>query len=161
MFISRVKVGQPLDGSRFRTSVGMKWEGSSRIRRSSSLKLRQGKASAPRSRPEPEVAAMPQALPDIPTPPLSFLSVRNFCVLAGLALVVILLVLGMVRSNHQAVAFSYEISELTQKKLKLIETNRRLGSELAAVSSLEQLEKATRTRLDLISPQQGQIVVID
>lgn len=159
MFISRAKVGQPLDGSRFRTSVGMKWEGNSRVRRASSLKLRQGKAAAPRPAPEP--AAMPQALPDIVTPPLSFLSARNFCVLAGLALVVILLVLGMVRSNHQAVAYSYEISELTQKKLRLIETNRRLSSELAAISSLAQLEKATRTKLNLISPQQGQIVVID
>jgi|GEM_PF-1720138 len=162
MFASRVKVGQPLGGSRFRTTVGMKWEGGTRVRRASSLKLRQGKASAPRSRPQPESPAMPQAVPDIPTPPLSFLSVRNFCVLAGLALVVILLVLGMVRSNHQAVAYSYEISELTQKKLQLLEENRSLSSELAQASSLPQLEKAVRNSLKkLIRPQQGQIVVID
>lgn len=161
MSISRVKVGQPLGGSRFRTAVGMKWDGGTRVRRASSLKLRQGKASAPRSRPEPEPAPMPQAVPDIPTSPLSFMSVRNFCILAGLALVVILLVLGMVRSNHQAVAYSYEISELTQRKLQLLEENRSLSSELAQASSLPQLEKAVRNGLNLISPKQGQIVVID
>lgn len=159
MSISRVKVGQSLGGSRFRTAVGMKWDGGARVRRASSLKLRQGKASG--SRPEPEPAPGPQAAPDIPTSPLSFLSVRNFCILAGLALVVILLVLGMVRSNHQAVAYSYEISELTQKKLQLLEENRSLSSELAQASSLPQLEKAVRNGLNLISPKQGQIVVID
>lgn len=159
MLISRVKVGQSLDSSRFRTSVGMKWEGSARVRRASTLKLRQGKPLARRSEPAP--APLPQALPDIPTPPLSFLSVRNFCVLAGLALVVILLVLGMVRSNHQAVAYSYQISELTQKKLRLLEDNRSLSSELAQASSLPQLELAVKSGLNLISPQQGQIVVID
>jgi len=137
----------------------MKWEDSSRVKRTSSLKLRQDKTSAPRA--EPETAVAPLAVPDMVIPPLSFLSVRNFCVLAGLALVVILLVLGMVRSNHQAVAYSYEISELTQAKLRLIEANRRLSSELSALSSLPQLEKAARNNLNLIRPQNGQIVVID
>lgn len=162
MLISRVKVGSPLEGSRFRAAVGMKWESGPRVRRVSTLKLRQGRPSARRSEPEPVV--VPQAPPDIPTPPLSFLSARNFCVLAGLALVVIMLVLCMVRSNHQAVAFSYEISDLTQKKLRLIEDNRSLSSELAQAGSLPQLEKATRSKLlhlNLTSPQQGQIVVID
>lgn len=159
MSISRVKVGQALGGSRFRTAVGMKWDGGSRVRRASSLKLRQGKVSPPR--PEIDIMIVQPTVPDIVTPPLSFLPLRNFCVLAGLALMVILLVLGMVRSNHQAVAYSYEISELTQKKLRLMETNRRLSSELASVSALPQLERASRVHLNLISPQQGQIVVID
>lgn len=159
MSISRVRVGLPLGGSRFRTHVGMKWEDSSRVRRTSSLKLRQDKTTAART--EPETAAAIQAVPDMVIPPLSFLSMRNFCVLAGLALVVILLALGMVRSNHQAVAYSYEISELTQAKLRLIEANRRLSSELSALSSLPQLEKAARNNLNLIRPQKGQIVVID
>lgn len=159
MSISRVRVGLPIGGSRFRTHVGMKWEGSSRVRRTSSLKLRQGKTSTPRAEPETPVAI--PVVPDMVTPPLSFLSIRNFCVLAGLALIVILLILGMVRSNHQAVAYSYEISELTQAKLRLIEANRRLSSELSALSSLPQLEKAALNNLNLIRPRQGQIVVID
>ncbi len=67
----------------------------------------------------------------------------------------------LVRSNHLAVSHSYEISELTQNKMDLLEVNRQLKTELAQVSSLEHLEKAARETLGLITPRQGQIVVIE
>jgi hypothetical protein len=76
-------------------------------------------------------------------------------------LTVLLLVWGMVQSNHQAVAYSYELSELTQEKLRVLEINRQLKAELARTGSLDQLEIAARQKAGLITPKQGQIVVID
>lgn len=93
--------------------------------------------------------------------PLSFLSARNFFVLFAVAAISIFVVGLMVRSNHLAVSHSYEISELTQEKMDLLEINRQLKTELAEVGSLEHLEKAARETLGLISPQKGQIVVIE
>jgi cell division protein FtsB len=112
-------------------------------------------------------AAAPQAPAELSAPanisakPLSYLSARNFFVLFGVALVTIFVVGIMVRSNHLAVSHSYEISELTQHKMDLLETNRQLKTELAQVGSLEHLEKAARKSLGLITPRQGQIVVIE
>ncbi len=159
MNLSRVKVGLPVGGLRTRMPVGMRWNDRSRSRKEAAPRLRLTRPAS--ARPAPEPVFRPQAVPDIIAPPLDFLSMRNFCVLAGLALVVILLVWGMVKSNHQAVAHSYEISELTQQKLRLVEANRVLNAELARSSSLPLLEKAARTSLGLVTPQQGQIVVID
>lgn len=98
---------------------------------------------------------------NIATRPLSFLSARNFFVLLGVAAVTIFVVGSLVRSNHLAVSHSYEISELTQRKMNLLEINRQLKTELAQVGSLEHLEKAARESLGLITPRQGQIVVIE
>jgi hypothetical protein len=106
-------------------------------------------------------AAAPLVAPNLAADPLSFLSGRHFLALATLALVGVMLVWGLVRSNHVAVAHSYEISDLTQQKLRLLETNRQLNTELARVSSLQQLEDAARGQLGLVTPKQGQIVVID
>jgi len=161
MTISRVKVGLPMGSSRTRASGAMKWNGKTRSKKeSSSPRIRLTRPESVRVAPETRFEAQP-ALPDIAAPPLSFLSLRNFCLLVALAMMVVLLVWGMVRSNHQAINHGYEIYELTQKKTRLLETNRRLNAELIRVSSLDQLEKVARENLGMITPQQGQIVVID
>jgi two-component sensor histidine kinase len=59
------------------------------------------------------------------------------------------------------VALSYEISALTREKLALQEINHQLKTELSVVGSLAQLEEAARDVLGLITPNQGQIVVIE
>jgi hypothetical protein len=59
------------------------------------------------------------------------------------------------------VAYGYEISGLTQTRLKALESNRQLKMELAQVTSLDQLEAVAKTALGLVVPQQGQIVVIE
>lgn len=82
-------------------------------------------------------------------------------ILATVAMVAVLVVLGLVRSNHQAVSHSYQLSHLTQQKLNLLETNRQLKAELAKVSSLAHLETVALETLGLVVPQKGQIVVID
>ena len=92
---------------------------------------------------------------------LSFLSLKNFLVLMALASITVLLVLGLVRSNHQAVSYSYEISGLTGIRLNALEKNRQLKMEMAQMTSLDQLEKVAKETLGLVVPQKGQIVVID
>ena len=157
MNISRVRVGQPLGRTRLKTSVSLRWAGA-RSQKEAAPRLRLSRAAAGRPT-VPSAPAAPRA-PDMVAPPLFFLSLRNFFILAGLALVVIMLIWGMVRSNHQAVAYSYEMPALNEKKLRLQEINRQLNAELTEISSLSQLEKAA-PRLGLGIPQQGQIVVID
>jgi cell division protein FtsL len=101
------------------------------------------------------------AVPELEARPLPLLPIRHFLVLSAIVLIVILLVWGLVYSNHLSVALSYEISAMTQDKLGLQETNRQLKTELARVGSLAELEEAARDVLGLITPNQGQIVVID
>ena len=162
MSISRVKVGLSLRSSRTRTGGAMKWNGKTRSnsKKESIPRIRLTRPESVRKAPETRYEAQP-AVPDLAAPPLSFLSLRNFCLLTALAVMGVLLVWGMVRSNHQAINHGYEIYELTQKKTRLLETNRRLNAELISVSSLDQLEKVARENLGMITPQQGQIVVID
>jgi cell division protein FtsL len=93
--------------------------------------------------------------------PLPLLALRHFLILSAISIAVILLVWGLVHSNHLSVSLSYEISALTQERLALQETNRQLKTELTGVGSLAQLEEAALNVLGLITPNQGQIVVID
>jgi cell division protein FtsL len=108
-------------------------------------------------------AAPEENLPalDLEVQPPSVLSMRHFCILSAMSLLVILLVWGLVRSNHLSVALSYEISTLAQERLTLQEANRQLKTELTGVGSLAQLEEAARNVLGLITPNQGQIVVVE
>ena len=160
MSVSRVKVGLPLDSPRAKVAGAMKWSASPRPRREAAPRLRLERVGSRRPAVETETAA-PQATPDISAAPLTFLSSGHFAFLAGLVVLVLLLVWGMVQSNHQAVAYSYELSALTQEKLRVLEVNRQLKAELARIGSLDQLEIAAREKAGLITPKQGQIVVID
>ena len=161
MSISRVRVGQPLGGSYSMMPGGLKWGAKTRSRKEAAPRLRLKLTRPASTRPEPApMMTEVQAIPDIASAPLNFLSLRHFTLLAVLALALIFLVWGLMRSNHQAVAHSYEISDLTQRKLSLLEDNRLLKAELARVGSLDQLEKSARA-LGLETPRQGQIVVID
>jgi hypothetical protein len=161
MSLSSVKVGRPLESSR--RGLGrsrLRWKPGGpapRERSSKGLSL-----SLARKNPAP-AAARDEAPPlaHISGGPLRFMSVGHFFALAAAALVSVLLILGMVRANHAAVAYSYEISELTEHKLNLMEINRQLKTELAQVSSLAQLEETARETLGLVVPRQGQIVVIE
>ncbi|UQZ88698.1 hypothetical protein C4J81_05555 [Deltaproteobacteria bacterium Smac51] len=157
MTTSRVKVGLPIDSPKGKTRGGLRWAPTEPRRKEAAPRR-----ALNRNRQEAQPSAGPVTAPaNISAKPLSFLSARNFFILFAVALITILLVGGMVRSNHMAVAHSYELSELTQHKMDLLEINRQLKTELAQVSSLEHLEKAARSTLGLITPQQGQIVVIE
>jgi len=127
-----------------------------------------------KARREPAISHRPSAVPlnsaasegtrpalDLEGAPPSLLSLRHFIILSATALIGILLIFGLVRSNHLSLALSYEISSLTQERLTLQEINRQLKTELTGVGSLSQLEEAARNVLGLITPSQGQIVVVE
>ena len=164
MSISRVKVGLPLGGSKPSARNGFKWNGQARSQKNASvsrLRLTREVRSGVRSMDSTVSVAEPQAAPDIADGPLSFLTARQFCALILVTLTAVMLVWGMISSNHRAVNFSYEISKLTKRKTELLEINRSLNADLAGLGTLDQLEKEARDNLKLITPQQGQIVVID
>lgn len=165
MSLSSIRVGLPVDGGRRQNQRGgLKWIAGSRPQKKTAdrgLSLRRSAQARP-DRPSATVSAAPvMSISDIESGPLSFLSSRQTMLLATVALVAVLVVWGLVRSNHQAIAHSYELSHLTQQKLNLLEANRQLQSELSRVSSLVHLEEAAHSALGLITPEKGQIVVID
>lgn len=159
MSSSRVMVGMPLEKSRSRGRGGWrKWPvAESQVRRAPVLKAELARSSA-------EVLS---ELEDILPAPgsegrsLTLLPTRHFLVMSAIAGIVIFLVWGLVRSNHLSVGLSYEISALTRERMALQEINRQLETELAGFGSLAELEEAARGILGLITPNQGQIVVID
>ena len=160
MSSSRIMVGLPLEKSRSVSRGGWrKWQLSARRE----PVLSQSKLVRPPAAAPSEPVAPQETLPalDLEAQPLSFLSVRHFFILSAIVLLSVLLVWGLVRSNHLSVALSYEISALTLEKLALQEINRQLKTELTGVGTLAQLEEAARDVLGLITPNQGQIVVID
>jgi len=159
MFSSRVMVGLPLEkpraAGRGAWRKGPVWPP---VNRASLLKPGRRREAAP-----PEAGAFNDSGParESEIRPLSLLSIRHFLLLSAIALAAIILVWGLVRSNHLSVALSYEISALTREKMKLQEINHQLKTELTVVGSLAQLEEAARDVLGLITPNQGQIVVIE
>lgn len=161
MSSSSIRVGLALGGGRRKIQRGgLSWAQSSSAAAVSPIGERLRLSQ--RSRRPAAVSVSPTpTISDIEAGPLSFLSARQTMILATVAMVAVLVVLGLVRSNHQAVSHSYQLSHLTQQKLNLLETNRQLKAELAKVSSLAHLETVALETLGLVVPQKGQIVVID
>jgi len=160
MFSSRVMVGLPLEkprsAGRGLWRKGPVWPP---VQRTPVVKqARRPQAAVPSA-----AGAFMEAGParDSEARPLPLLSVRCFLLLFAIVLAAVILVWGLVRSNHLSVALSYEISALSQEKLKLQEINHQLKTELTVVGSLAQLEEAARDILGLITPNQGRIVVIE
>ena len=154
---SRIIVGLPLEKPRPVSRGGWrKWRLA--VRREPVL---QSKVVRPPATSPFEPAGTAETPLDLEVRPLPLLPIRHFFILSTIALAAILLVWGLVRSNHLSVTLSYEISALTKEKLILQETNRQLKTELTGVGSLAQLEEAARNVLGLITPNQGQIVVIE
>ena len=159
MSSSRVKVGLPLEkprsAGRGNWRKGLHWPPAQREPVLGRARRREAIPS--------EAGGFREAGPvsDLEARPLSLLSVRSFLLLSAIVFAALVLVWGLVRSNHLSVALSYEISALTREKLKLQEINHQLKTELTVVGSLAQLEEAAREVLGLITPNQGQIVVIE
>ena len=161
MSVFRVRVGLPLEKARVVSRGGWrKWSARSPIRRE-----QHNKARTPRSTdPSGLETAKPETSPSaevLEARSLSLLPIRHFLILSLMMFLVILVGWGLVRSNHLSVALSYEISGLIREKLELQEINRQLKMELAKIGSLDQLEKVAMKNLGLITPNQGQIVVIE
>ncbi|MDR2141136.1 MAG: cell division protein FtsL [Deltaproteobacteria bacterium] len=102
-----------------------------------------------------------QLLARLPDETLSFLSARNFFLVATAVVILFLGLLVYIRVSHTQNELGMDISRLTNYQVQLQEENRRLKVELARLASLDDLEIVARRDLGLVSPSQGQIVVID
>lgn len=161
MATSSVKVGRPLSGPTRRTRGELAWVRPGRFSSGQAASRPLSREAAFRLRAGDSSVDIALAAPDMVVPALSSLSLRQFLTLAGLGTGLVLLILGLVISSHLAVSHSYDLSDLIQQKIGLVEVNRQLKTELARVSSLDQLEVVARETLSLVTPRPGQIVVID
>jgi cell division protein FtsL len=102
-----------------------------------------------------------QLLARLPEETLSFISAKNFFILAAAAVILFLGFLVFIRVSHGQNELGMEISRLAKYQVQLMEENRRLKIELARLAALDDLEIVARRDLGLVSPSQGQIIVID
>jgi cell division protein FtsL len=81
--------------------------------------------------------------------------------IAGLsALALIGVVLVHVWLRLQVVQMGYALSTISKLQGRLEQENRELKVELATLTSPERLEALARTRLGLVTPDKGQIIVL-
>ncbi|MDR1872301.1 MAG: cell division protein FtsL [Deltaproteobacteria bacterium] len=102
-----------------------------------------------------------QLLARLPDMDLGFLSAKNFFLVSLMVVAFFIGFLIIIRASHSKNELGMEVSRLTNYQVQLREENRRLKVELARLASLDDLETVARRDLGLVSPSQGQIVVID
>jgi cell division protein FtsL len=86
---------------------------------------------------------------------------RQHVFIAGLsALALIGVVLVHVWLRLQVVQMGYALSTISKLQGRLEQENRELKVELATLTSPERLEALARSRLGLVTPDKGQIIVL-
>ena len=85
---------------------------------------------------------------------------RHFVCVAGLALVLIGVVLVHVWLRLQVVKTGYVLATATKLQARLEQENRELQIELATLTSPDRLESLARRRLGLVPPEKGQVIVL-
>jgi cell division protein FtsL len=80
------------------------------------------------------------------------------------ALVVALAFIGCslfyVWSHHQIVSLGYEISQAIGEEQELLQENKKLRLELAALKSPRRIERMASQELGLVSPQKDQLIIV-
>lgn len=80
------------------------------------------------------------------------------------ALVVALVFIGCslfyVWSHHQIISLSYEISQASREAQELLQDNKKLRVEWAALKSPRRIEKMASQELGLVSPQKEQLIIV-
>ena len=81
-----------------------------------------------------------------------------------MALVVALVFIGCslfyVWSHHQIISLGYETSQATREEGELLQENKKLRLELAALKSPSRIERMASQELGLVSPQKGQLIIV-
>ena len=85
---------------------------------------------------------------------------RHFVCVAGLALVLIGVVLVHVWLRLQVVKTGYVLATATKLQARLEQENRELQIELATLTSPDRLESLARRRLGLVPPEKGPVIVL-
>jgi cell division protein FtsL len=78
----------------------------------------------------------------------------------GLAVGTLAVALGIVWQHVYAVRLGYEIERLREQQSALVQGNKELKLELGKLRSMRRVEEIARTRLGMVSPQAGQVTII-
>jgi cell division protein FtsL len=84
--------------------------------------------------------------------------------LVFVALVVALVFIGcslfLVWSHHQGISLGYQTSQASLEEQKLLQENKRLRLELAALKSPSRIERLAVKELGLVKPQKEQFIIV-
>ena len=78
----------------------------------------------------------------------------------ALGLVMLVAVLLYVWVHIHVVGLGYEIERLRERHAALVQENKALRLEMGQLRSLRRVEELARTRLGMVTPKPGQVVVI-
>lgn len=77
-----------------------------------------------------------------------------------LAIVFIGCSLSYVWSHHQIIALGYEVSQAAREEQELLQENKKLRLELAALKSPARIERMASRDLGLVAPQKEQLIIV-
>jgi len=63
-------------------------------------------------------------------------------------------------AHHQVISLGYEISQASQEEQSLLEENKKLRLELAALKSPRRIENVALKELGFINPQKEQLIIV-
>jgi len=63
-------------------------------------------------------------------------------------------------SHHQIIALGYEVSQTAREEQELLQENKRLRLELAALKSPARIERMASRDLGLVPPQKEQLIIV-
>lgn len=77
-----------------------------------------------------------------------------------LGILIIILIFLLAWTHINIINRGYEIEELLAKKRVLEAMNKKLAIEIAALTSLERIEKKAKNELGLAKPEPGQVIIV-
>lgn len=77
-----------------------------------------------------------------------------------IGILIILLALLYVWTHIEIINSGYDIEKLSAKKRGLEITNKKLTAEIAALTSLERIERKARYDLGMSRPESGQVIIV-
>ena len=78
----------------------------------------------------------------------------------GLAVGTLAVALGIVWQHVYAVRLGYDIERLRERQSALVQENKELKLEQGKLRSIRRVEEIARTRLGMVSPQSGQVTIV-
>jgi cell division protein FtsL len=78
----------------------------------------------------------------------------------GLGLLVLLAALLYVWQHTYVVHLGYEIERLREYQAGLVQENKELKLEIGQLRSLKRVEEIARTRLGMVTPKPGQVILV-
>jgi cell division protein FtsL len=63
-------------------------------------------------------------------------------------------------SHHQIISLGYEISQASGEEQQLLEENKKLRLELAALKAPSRIERMAQQKLGFVTPQKEQLIIV-